>query len=31
VRGSEGEWIGSFAMCVGLSNAFVAELWGVLD
>jgi ribonuclease HI len=31
IRGSEGEWIGGFAKCVGMCNAFVAELWGVLE
>ncbi|MCI38977.1 ribonuclease H, partial [Trifolium medium] len=28
VRGSQGEWIGGYAKCVGMCNAFVAELWG---
>jgi ribonuclease HI len=31
VRGSQGEWIGGFAKNVGSCNAFVAELWGVLE
>ncbi|GAU25543.1 hypothetical protein TSUD_259770 [Trifolium subterraneum] len=31
VRGSQGEWIGGYAKCVGMCNAFVAELWGVLE
>ncbi|GAU31911.1 hypothetical protein TSUD_270960 [Trifolium subterraneum] len=31
VRGSEGEWIGGFAKCVGMCNAFIAEMWGVLE
>jgi ribonuclease HI len=31
VRGSQGEWIGGFAKNVGSCNAFIAELWGVLE
>ncbi|GAU34270.1 hypothetical protein TSUD_321160 [Trifolium subterraneum] len=31
IRGSQGEWLGGFAKCVGLCSAFVAELWGVLE
>jgi ribonuclease HI len=31
VRGSDGEWIGGFAKCVGLCNAFIAEMWGVFE
>jgi ribonuclease HI len=30
VRGSQGEWIGGFAKCLGSCSAFVAEIWGVL-
>ncbi|GAU34393.1 hypothetical protein TSUD_217330 [Trifolium subterraneum] len=31
IRGSQGEWLGGFAKCVGLCSAFVAELWGVYE
>ncbi|MCI40979.1 ribonuclease H protein, partial [Trifolium medium] len=31
IRGSQGEWLGGFAKCVGLCNVFVAELWGVYE
>jgi ribonuclease HI len=31
IRGSQGEWIHGFAKNVGKCNAFVAELWGVLE
>jgi ribonuclease HI len=31
VRGSQGEWIRGYAKSVGMCNAFVAELWGVLE
>jgi ribonuclease HI len=31
IRGSHGEWIRGFAKNVGRCNAFVAELWGVLE
>jgi hypothetical protein len=31
IRGNEGEWLGSFAKCVGLCSTFVAELWGVVE
>jgi ribonuclease HI len=31
IRGSQGEWLGGFAQCLGLCSAFVAELWGVLE
>jgi hypothetical protein len=30
IRGTEGEWLGGFAKCVGFCSAFVAELWGLL-
>jgi hypothetical protein len=30
VRGSDGEWIGGFAKCVGIGYAFIVEMWGVL-
>jgi hypothetical protein len=30
IRGTQGEWLGGFAKCVGLCSAFVAELWGLL-
>jgi ribonuclease HI len=30
VCGSQGEWIGGFAKCVGSCSAFVAEVWEVL-
>ncbi|GAU47106.1 hypothetical protein TSUD_403390 [Trifolium subterraneum] len=31
VRGTQSEWVGGFAMCVGRSRALVAEAWGVLE
>jgi ribonuclease HI len=31
IRGTEGEWLGGFAKCVGLCSAFVVELWGVVE
>ncbi|MCI40070.1 putative non-LTR retroelement reverse transcriptase, partial [Trifolium medium] len=31
IRGSQGEWLGGYAKCVGLCSAFVAELWGVYE
>jgi ribonuclease HI len=31
IRGSQGEWLGGYAKCVGVCSAFVAELWGVLE
>ncbi|MCH94327.1 putative non-LTR retroelement reverse transcriptase, partial [Trifolium medium] len=31
IRGSQEEWLGGFAKCVGLCSAFVAELWGVYE
>jgi ribonuclease HI len=31
IRGTEGEWLGGFAKCVGFCSAFVAELWGVVE
>jgi ribonuclease HI len=31
IRGNQGEWLGGFAKGVGYCNAFVAELWGVLE
>ncbi|MCI30713.1 ribonuclease H protein, partial [Trifolium medium] len=30
-RGSQGEWLGSFAKKVGDCDAFTAEFWGVLE
>ncbi|GAU30840.1 hypothetical protein TSUD_267600 [Trifolium subterraneum] len=31
IRGNQGEWLGGFFKGVGYCNAFVAELWGVLE
>ncbi|MCI64562.1 ribonuclease H protein, partial [Trifolium medium] len=31
LRGSQGEWLGGFAKFIGHGNAFLAELWGVLE
>jgi ribonuclease HI len=31
IRGNQGEWLGGFAKGVEYCNAFVAELWGVLE
>ncbi|MCI88056.1 ribonuclease H protein, partial [Trifolium medium] len=31
IRGNQGEWLGDFVKGVGYCNAFVAELWGVLE
>ncbi|MCH94217.1 ribonuclease H protein, partial [Trifolium medium] len=31
IRGSQGEWIVSFAKYIGKSSAFVAEMWGVVE
>ncbi|GAU37875.1 hypothetical protein TSUD_22910 [Trifolium subterraneum] len=29
IRGSDSEWLGGFAKCLGICSAFVMELWGV--
>ncbi|MCI08269.1 putative non-LTR retroelement reverse transcriptase [Trifolium medium] len=31
IRGSDGEWLGGFAKCIGRCNAYLAELWGVFE
>jgi len=31
IRGSEGEWLAGFSKFLGKCNAFIAELWGVLE
>jgi ribonuclease HI len=31
IRGSDGEWLGGFANVLGYGNAYLAELWGVLE
>lgn len=31
IRGSEGEWLAGFSKFLGKCDAFIAELWGVLE
>jgi hypothetical protein len=31
IRGSDGEWLGGYAKFIGYGNAYLAELWGVLE
>ncbi|MCI05125.1 ribonuclease H protein [Trifolium medium] len=31
IKGSAGEWLGGFSKFIGNINAYVAELWGVLE
>ncbi|GAU10733.1 hypothetical protein TSUD_425170, partial [Trifolium subterraneum] len=31
LRGSEGEWLGGYAKFIGKGNAYIAELWGVME
>jgi len=28
LRGSDGEWLGGFEMCMEICSVYVAELWG---
>ncbi|MCI19679.1 RNA-directed DNA polymerase (Reverse transcriptase), partial [Trifolium medium] len=31
IHGTDGEWLGRFSKNIGICNAFVAELWGILE
>ncbi|MCI14721.1 hypothetical protein A2U01_0035853, partial [Trifolium medium] len=31
IRGDQGEWLGGFARNVGMCNAFIVDLWGVVE